>query len=358
MTFSEAQKAIYIDFECSAKEIKRPAILGVLRPNRTVTHYVIDPDLADAARAHPDCQAATLSDVLTQLADECRKDETRLVSWSRFEMAVIRAASRVENAAAVLGKAHVNALDVVPKWAATYGAKTEKKKFEARNQLHQFFPIGGYRPDWRYGRAAPASWIRHVRAQMAARDGRYHVNRETRRDWHLLLTYNRHDCLGMRHLVSRATAETEKRRAYLDATYTVRHAGQVVRFKIGARMVALDALVARHDAMRWAHITAWNPGLATLSATENRRRLKALDHVVRERGYTTLPGDGQDDKKQWPAEESLFVIGMAQEEARGLARDFGQWAIVTGQRDQAARLVWCLNQGADPLAVGPTNAPL
>jgi hypothetical protein len=346
MTFAEAGDAIYIDFECRAREIDRPAILGVVRPDGTVTQYVVDPALADAAVAQADCRVASLSDVLRELADECQKKRCRLVSWSSFDMKVILVADPPTRILAALSTAHFDALDIVPRWAATYGFKADKKKFETRNQLHKFFPLAGYRPDWRYEAATPAAWIRHVRAQMAASGGRYrHVNHQTKRDWQALLRYNRHDCLGLRHLTLRAAAETEKRHAYLDTVYAVQDDARLIKFRVGSHKAALDALLARHRAKDWAHISACNPGLETLSPTENRRRMKRLENTARKRGYTTLPGNGRDDRQRRPAEDTLFVMGIPEAKARRLAREFGQWAIVAGRRGEAARLVWCLDVG-------------
>jgi hypothetical protein len=344
MTFAEARSAIYIDFECRAKEIDRPAILGVVRPDGTVTQYVVDPALADATVAQPGCRVASLSDVLRELADECRKNGCRFVSWSSFDMKVIQVANPPTRILGALRRAHFDALDVVPQWAATYGFKADKKKFETRNQLHKFFPLAGYRPDWRYEGATPAAWIRHVRAQMAASGARYRrVNHQTKRDWHALLRYNRHDCLGLRRLTLRAAAETEKRHAYLNTVYAVQDGARLIKFKVGSHKAALDALLKRHRAKDWAHISAGNPGLETLSAAGNRRRMKRLENTARERGYATLPGDGRDDRQRRPAEDTLFVIGIPEAKARQLAREFGQWAIVAGRRGEAARLVWCLD---------------
>jgi hypothetical protein len=356
MTFDKAQRAIYIDFESTARTGDRPALLGVVRPGGAVTQYVVDPALANAVPAHPDCRRAALPDVLEQLAAECA-DGRHLVSWSRFDLQVIEASRAVPSVARALRAAHFNALDLVPNWGLTYGFRADPQRFAGRNQLHKFFPLAGYRPDWHYENAAPAAWIRHVRTQMAANGGHYQrVNRPTKRDWHQLLTYNRHDCLGLRHLVLRAAAETEKRRAYLEATYAVDTRIGIVNFKIGAKKDSVDKLLTRYAATSWAHVTACNPGLATRSPADNDSANQKLADTLRHRRYTVLAGDGHDDSGRWPTEPAWFVVGIDEADARRLAREFGQWAIVTGRIREAARLVWCLDRGPDLLVTRQLQA--
>lgn len=348
MTLDDARRAIYLDFEATATEPDRPALIGVLGPNRPFTQYVIDPDLRDAQRAHRDCQAADLGGLLAEIASSLETTDGIWCAWSTFDLSVIRRVSPSPSIRAVFDSRFRNGLDVVPAWAKTYGVSPEKADFKARNQLHMFFEAAGYRPDWRYTSASPAKWIRHVRTRMKAAGGRYRrVNASTHRDWHALLEYNRHDCVGLRHLVVRAAAESEKRAAYLNTTYSVRHGFREIRFRVGSRKPALDALVRRHGTTQWAHMTAWNPGLARFSAPENDARQRALTTLARNRGYECLPGAGQGPNQQWPAEQSVLVIGVHPGEARELARTFGQWAIVVGSVGARSRFEWCLDPGPD-----------
>lgn len=61
-----------------------------------------------------------------------------------------------------------------------------------------------------------------------------------------------------------------------------------------------------------------------------------------------LPGDGRDAKGRWPPEASALAVGIGQAEARQVAREFGQWAIVAGTAVGRPRLVWCLDAGNAP----------
>ncbi|MFM9025918.1 MAG: DUF3293 domain-containing protein [Planctomycetaceae bacterium] len=110
--------------------------------------------------------------------------------------------------------------------------------------------------------------------------------------------------------------------------------------RVGARSAAADALVAAAGADAWAFITACNPGSVPLAAADNAARMARLATRVRARGLPHYAGAGAAADAGWPAEPSLFIVGLGVDEAVPLARDFDQLAIVAGRRGEAARLVW------------------
>ena len=57
-------------------------------------------------------------------------------------------------------------------------------------------------------------------------------------------------------------------------------------------------------------------------------------------GFCFYHGEGKGDDGAWPAEPSLLILGVGEDEAAALARRFGQAAFVYGDRGAAARLVW------------------
>jgi hypothetical protein len=68
----------------------------------------------------------------------------------------------------------------------------------------------GYQVPAKIRRAAPARWLDHTLRQMKAKNGHYRrITRQAKRDWHKLLIYNEHDCLGMRAVILRAARELE-----------------------------------------------------------------------------------------------------------------------------------------------------
>ena len=207
MTFDDASRAVYVDFETTGTDIARPALIGLLGPDQEFLQHIVDPELHDAVRAHPATRASELTITLSDIAAGLERRDAVWCAWSTFDLGVIEATAPAAPAA-ILKRRFRNGLDTVPRWAATHGIRPPRGRFEPRNQLHRFFEVAGYRPDRRYASAAPVRWIRHVRSRMKVAGGQYRkVTRSTTRHWHQLLQYNRHDCVGLRHVVLRATAE-------------------------------------------------------------------------------------------------------------------------------------------------------
>jgi hypothetical protein len=142
----------------------------------------------------------------------------------------------------------------------------------------------------------------------------------------------------------RSSRELELWRAYEQTIFRVFGAGEEIRFQVGEAFRTLDELLDRHGATTWAHITAWNPASNQLPAAENERRQGTLVAGLRQAGFTVLDGDGIDPGGRWPPEPTAFVIGIRVEEARRFGRDYGQLAIVAGERGQPARLVACFGE--------------
>ena len=193
---------------------------------------------------------------------------------------------------------------------------------------------------WALEDATPARWIRHTLRQLEANDGRYRrTTPEAKRDWHQVLDYNRHDLLALRQIVSTATRELGLWRAYERTRFCVQDGSKRICFMAGSRNRRLDALLARHDATRWAFITAWNPGSRTLSKPENARRHAELRAAVTEAGLEALDGEGVGEDPSWLPEESLLILDISRGKAISLGQRFGQLAIVVGRRGQASALV-------------------
>lgn len=110
--------------------------------------------------------------------------------------------------------------------------------------------------------------------------------------------------------------------------------------RVGTCAPAADALLAAAGAESWAFITACNPRSRPLPAAENLARMQRLEEVVRHRGLAHHCGAGVAADGAWPAEPSLFVIGLEEGAAVALARTFDQHAVVVGRRGGPARLAW------------------
>jgi hypothetical protein len=138
---------------------------------------------------------------------------------------------------------------------------------------------------------------------------------------------------------------TTPRRVELEAAYRATSYfvdGPAWRFaiRVGAVSPEADALAAEHHVNAWAYLTAYNAGSVPAPAEVNRARQRELEQAVAAAAFPFLRGEGQGDDGVWPAEPSLLILGILEEDAAALARRFGQAAFVFGELGAAARLVW------------------
>ncbi|OLY90688.1 Protein of unknown function [Cnuella takakiae] len=124
-------------------------------------------------------------------------------------------------------------------------------------------------------------------------------------------------------------------KAYLHTTYQVYRPS--IAIKIGNTHPQLDALLATHDAVNWAFLTAYNPYSQVLPATENEQRNKALEALLAPYPYYAGAGMGEDPS--WTPEASFRVLGIDCATAHQLGKQFGQNAIVAGIKGERAELI-------------------
>ena len=141
---------------------------------------------------------------------------------------------------------------------------------------------------------------------------------------------------------SRATSDTTARHAAYRATaFRVDDPAGGFEIRVDAHCPALDALLDRVGAVRWAYVTAHNPGGRLHDAESNAAAQRRLEERVARAGLTVTPGRGIGADGAWPAEESLLILDITRDAAIALAREFGQEALVAGVRGEAAELVFC-----------------
>jgi hypothetical protein len=128
--------------------------------------------------------------------------------------------------------------------------------------------------------------------------------------------------------------------AFRAAVYRVRLPSGEIEIVVGRAAPALDRLLARSGARRWAWLTAVNPGARRGGAVDNAARLARLDGELARRGLATWPGVCRDPSRRWPDEESRLVADLDAGQARALARELGQLAFLAGEAGGVARLEW------------------
>ena len=109
--------------------------------------------------------------------------------------------------------------------------------------------------------------------------------------------------------------------------------------RVGQRSAELDSLLAAHDVTTWAYVTAFNPGSVRLTPHENSERQRQLGRAVAELGFVSYPGEGIGDDGRWPPEPSLLILGIYRNDAERLGRQYGQLAVVYGERHREAELL-------------------
>ncbi len=341
-------RAIYIDFECLKTQPRAPVLLGILRDLGDACHFdqvILDPTLASAACAAGHLRVGDPQVVGEALVAEAAASDCPLVGWSLFDRDVLLSCGLAEPLREVLRQRYVNALAGARPWKTIMHPQVRigrASRFDAKNTLDRFAQLAGYGHGETLSAGTPARWIRRVQ-KAVKRAGRYRaVPARVKADWHSLLAYNQHDCRALRHVWLRATQELAAWRSYERTNYCF-DPGDVTRicFTVGAINRRRDALLARAGASRWAFITAWNPASRRLDDGDNARRQLQLATMLRAAGYMCLPGEGIDKDGTWPAEASLFVMGISRRDARRVGRKFGQLAIVAGVAGRPAVLVRC-----------------
>lgn len=127
--------------------------------------------------------------------------------------------------------------------------------------------------------------------------------------------------------------------AYLRTVYRLVEPRFDVR--IGRPNPALDRWLNQSGWGTYAFITACNPGSVLLPDAENKRRQDALFRALCAQGMQVpLPAVHIGAGGDWPPEASWWIPELAAETAVALARQFGQNALVFGQKDAAAVLWW------------------
>jgi hypothetical protein len=125
---------------------------------------------------------------------------------------------------------------------------------------------------------------------------------------------------------------------YRRTTYRVTGVTPPIDIRIDQSSPALDLLLEKHGARRWAFVTAWNPGSKKLNDAENQRRQQQLEADVKEGGYVFYRGAGVPDEKGWQAEESMLILGVERDDAIRLGKKYEQAAVVLGLYGESGEL--------------------
>jgi hypothetical protein len=116
--------------------------------------------------------------------------------------------------------------------------------------------------------------------------------------------------------------------------------GQAI-IRHGDCSVIVDEIFSACATKTGTFITAHNPRSQRLSDSENRKRHRSLIADIEKQGFPYFTGRGVGTDGDWPAEESLFVVGTSREQATALGAKYEQLAIVWVEMGKAAEIVLC-----------------
>lgn len=112
---------------------------------------------------------------------------------------------------------------------------------------------------------------------------------------------------------------------------------QEIIIKIGAANQDLNHFLHEKDISKWAFITAYNPMGRQVSDAANQQAMQSLESDLRNR--FRRPGVGLSQDGTW-SEPSFFVGNIERADATQLMKKYNQLAIVFGERDQIAELLF------------------
>ena len=118
--------------------------------------------------------------------------------------------------------------------------------------------------------------------------------------------------------------------SYTRAVYRVDCKEGPILLRVGAASAALDRWLETQRASCFAFLSAANPRSVALPETENLRRHRQLVDRLGESGLPAVAGESFDPATGGWREASLLVVGINREAAIGLAREFGQAALLWG----------------------------
>jgi len=129
--------------------------------------------------------------------------------------------------------------------------------------------------------------------------------------------------------------------AFRATTYCVTTPQGLFGLRIGQADPAFDNFLRGQKADCWTIISAVNPGALLFSDEQNRLRQEHLRERVSALGYRFFATLNRADAADWPPEASLLVLQVPEAQARVLADEFSQLAVVCADTGGAPRLVWC-----------------
>lgn len=223
LTPTEAERAIYIDFE--GRKGEPPVLLGSLYfegrkvsdPDRLVfrhdvldpaLHAVIDGDKIEGLH-HYQCLARTLPQAVHDLIRRAKNQRRPIVAWSEHEITTIEASGVSSYLQKQMRRWFRNGLATARRWRRECHADwtLERDAAGRANRLAAYMDRVGYDvpAEFRGGRVGET--IKATRAALTVGTTWEDLTELRRQRWTELLMHNMHDCNGMRIVVQQAAED-------------------------------------------------------------------------------------------------------------------------------------------------------
>ena len=139
--------------------------------------------------------------------------------------------------------------------------------------------------------------------------------------------------------MSSSQISPEKVRAYHATSYRLGHTNADIVLNIGILSPPVITLFRTRQVTCGAFVTAFNPYGVQQSDAENEQAHARLLNQVASMGLSFMEGSGGEDGSDWPAERSLFVLGLGLADAQKLGQLFDQDALVWVGADGMPQLI-------------------
>ena len=127
--------------------------------------------------------------------------------------------------------------------------------------------------------------------------------------------------------------------AYAATHYVVNSIEPGFVLHVGQPSAELKALHEQHGVACSAFLTAWNPGSRRRANEINQAAQSELEATLRAAAFPLFAGVAVDPTANWPAEQSVLILGIDRERAEQLGRHYGQNAILWMGADAVPEVV-------------------
>jgi hypothetical protein len=127
-------------------------------------------------------------------------------------------------------------------------------------------------------------------------------------------------------------------KSYNSADYHVDASPSFI-LKIGIHSAELKSIYKTSDKHTAAFITAFNPYSQELSNQENKDRNHKLEKLILSLHFDYIHGEGKCGDGDWDGEKSFLILGISEEQASEIGKEFEQNAIVWCDKDAIPQLL-------------------